>query len=136
MLTWNIFLFTNLHKQSETGRWLLTGGHIVRDVIRCSNLNRKYGHFTQKLKLGAGFYQPSSGLLSKGIGRQGAGSLRKRCLCFNTMPRRPMPLHPISKLRLAVFGSSTQRIVSFCSLSQGANLKPSSCASEGDLPVF
>ena len=54
-----------MFKLTETGKWLLTGGHIVRDVVCCSSLCWKRWDFTQKLKLGAGFHEPSSGLLSQ-----------------------------------------------------------------------
>ena len=56
---------------SETGRWLLTGEHIVRDAVCCSKLCWKYSDFTRKLKLGAGSYVPSSGLLASATSARG-----------------------------------------------------------------
>ena len=46
---------------SETGRWLLTGGHIVRDAHLLCDLRGKCRGFAYRLELGAGFYEPSSG---------------------------------------------------------------------------
>ena len=41
-------------QEAETGGWLLTEEHIVRDIVCCSNSWWKHLYFAQKLKLGAG----------------------------------------------------------------------------------
>ena len=55
---------------SETRRWLLTGERVVRDVICCSNFCWNYWGFARKVELGAGFYEPSSGLVPRSIRAQ------------------------------------------------------------------
>ena len=51
------------HLRSETGRWLLTEDHIVQDILCCAMYAGNVEVFNQKLKVGAGFYEPSSGIL-------------------------------------------------------------------------
>ena len=51
---WHLWAYTVAFRWSETGRWLLTEEHIVRDDVLC-NLSWKWLGFAYELKLGAGF---------------------------------------------------------------------------------
>ena len=50
-------------RASQTGKWLSSGEHIVRDITWLCDGWRTSWYFTHKLKLEAGFHEPSSGLL-------------------------------------------------------------------------
>jgi len=52
---------------SGSGRWLRTGEHIVRGVICRSDLCWRRTSLAPKLKLGAGFQEPSPSLSSGGV---------------------------------------------------------------------
>ena len=55
-----VHLFIHTTPSPRTGRWLLIGEHIVRDIRALCDSRRTSRGYTQKLELGAGFYGPSS----------------------------------------------------------------------------
>ena len=59
---WGTYGYSDVHQRPEGG--FQTGEHAVRDIDSLCDFCRKYWYFTQKLRLGAGLYERSSGPFS------------------------------------------------------------------------